>query len=174
MSETALSRLVAELRRVALLGSCEAVLGWDEQTYLPPAGGEHRADQLSLLAGMRHEMATAPKVGELIAANLVTMLLIKRHIVDAGQALSRDVIFVANSDEEAGGDYGMGWLVANHRELIDAEFVLNEGGRTRIVQGKPLYVAVQNTEKVSHVVTMTARGPGGHASVPLEDMLARP
>jgi carboxypeptidase Taq len=67
MSETALSRLVAELRRVALFGSCEAVLGWDEQTYLPPAGGEHRANQLSLLAGMRHEMATAPKVGELIA-----------------------------------------------------------------------------------------------------------
>ena len=110
----------------------------------------------------------------MLASNLVTMLLIKRHVVDAGQALSRDVIFVANSDEEAGGDYGMGWLIANHRDLIDAEFVLNEGGRTRIVQGKPLYVAVQNTEKVSHVVTMTARGPGGHASVPLEgNVLAR-
>jgi acetylornithine deacetylase/succinyl-diaminopimelate desuccinylase-like protein len=51
--------------------------------------------------------------------------------------------------------------------LIDAEFALNEGGRTRIVRGKPLYVAVQNTEKVPHVVTVTARGPGGHASVPL-------
>jgi acetylornithine deacetylase/succinyl-diaminopimelate desuccinylase-like protein len=62
----------------------------------------------------------------------------------------------------------MGWLVANHRELIDAEFVLNEGGRTRIVRGKPLYVAVQNTEKVAHVVTVTAKGPGGHASIPLD------
>jgi acetylornithine deacetylase/succinyl-diaminopimelate desuccinylase-like protein len=103
----------------------------------------------------------------MLAANLQTMLLLKRHVLDAGGRLSRDVIFVANSDEEAGGDYGMGWLVANHRELIDAEFVLNEGGRTRIVRGKPLYVAVQNTEKVPHVVTMTARGPGGHAAVPL-------
>jgi acetylornithine deacetylase/succinyl-diaminopimelate desuccinylase-like protein len=103
----------------------------------------------------------------MLAANLETMLLLKRHVVDAGGTLSRDVIFVANSDEEAGGEFGMGWLVDNHRELIDAEFVLNEGGRTRIVHGRPLYVAVQNTEKVPHLVTVSAHGPGGHAAVPL-------
>jgi hypothetical protein len=51
--------------------------------------------------------------------------------------------------------------------LIKAEFALNEGGRVRIVGGKRLYVAVQNTEKVPHTVTVTARGPGGHASMPL-------
>jgi acetylornithine deacetylase/succinyl-diaminopimelate desuccinylase-like protein len=61
----------------------------------------------------------------------------------------------------------MGWLIANHPELIKAEFALNEGGRVRIVGGKRLYVAVQNTEKVSHMVTVTAHGPGGHASIPL-------
>jgi acetylornithine deacetylase/succinyl-diaminopimelate desuccinylase-like protein len=105
----------------------------------------------------------------MVAANLETMLLLKRHVVDAGGRLARDVIFVANSDEEAGGEFGMGWLVENHRELIDAEIVLNEGGRTRIVQGTPLYVAVQNAEKVAHIVTVTARGPGGHAAVPLDD-----
>jgi acetylornithine deacetylase/succinyl-diaminopimelate desuccinylase-like protein len=105
----------------------------------------------------------------MVAANLETMLLLKRHVVDAGGRLARDVIFVANSDEEAGGEFGMGWLVENHRELIDAEIVLNEGGRTRIVQGTPLYVAVQNAEKVAHIVTVTASGPGGHAAVPLAD-----
>ena len=104
----------------------------------------------------------------MLAANLQTMLLLKRHVLDTGGRLSRDVIFVANSDEEESGEFGMRWLVKNHRDLIDAEFVLNEGGRTRIVAGKPLYVAVQNTEKVPHVVTVTARGPGGHASVPLK------
>jgi acetylornithine deacetylase/succinyl-diaminopimelate desuccinylase-like protein len=103
----------------------------------------------------------------MLAANLETMLLLKRNVIDKGHTLSRDVIFVANSDEEAGGDFGMGWLIENHPELIRAEFALNEGGRTRIVGGKRLYVAVQNTEKVSHVVTVTAHGPGGHASVPL-------
>jgi acetylornithine deacetylase/succinyl-diaminopimelate desuccinylase-like protein len=103
----------------------------------------------------------------MLAANLETMLLLKRNVVDRGGTLSRDVIFVANSDEEQSGEWGMGWLIKNHPELIRAEFALNEGGRTRIVGGKPLYVAVQNTEKVPHTVTLTARGPGGHASIPL-------
>ena len=103
----------------------------------------------------------------MLAANLETMLLLKRHVIDKGGTLSRDVIFVANSDEEQSGEWGMGWLIANHPELIKAEFALNEGGRVRIVGGKRLYVAVQNTEKVSHTVTVTAHGPGGHASIPL-------
>ena len=104
----------------------------------------------------------------MLTANLMTMLLLKREVIDKGGTLSRDVIFVANSDEEAGGEWGMGWLIANHPELIRAEFALNEGGRTRIVNGKPLYVAVQSTEKVSHVLQVVAHGPGGHASIPLE------
>jgi acetylornithine deacetylase/succinyl-diaminopimelate desuccinylase-like protein len=103
----------------------------------------------------------------MLAANLETMLLLKRNVIDKGGTLSRDVIFVANSDEEQSGDWGMGWLIKNHPELIKAEIALNEGGRTRIVGGKRLYVAVQNTEKVPHTVTVTARGPGGHASIPL-------
>ena len=103
----------------------------------------------------------------MLAANLQTMLLLKKNVIDKGGSLSRDVIFVANSDEEQGGDFGMGWLIEHHPELIKAEFALNEGGRTRIVGGKLLYVAVQNTEKVSHVVNVTAHGPGGHASIPL-------
>ncbi len=103
----------------------------------------------------------------MLAANLETMLLLKRNVIDKGGTLSRDVIFVANSDEEQSGEWGMGWLIKNHPELIKAEFALNEGGRTRIVDGKRLYVAVQNTEKVPHTVTLTAHGPGGHASIPL-------
>src|SRR6476469_8175123 len=104
----------------------------------------------------------------MVAANPETMLLLKRNVIDKGGTLSRDVIFVANSDEEANGDWGMGWLIAHHPELIRAEFALNEGGRTRIVEGKRLYVAVQNSEKVPHTVTVTAHGPGGHASIPLK------
>ena len=103
----------------------------------------------------------------MLAANLVTMLLLKRNVIDAGGSLQRDVVLVANSDEEAGGDWGMGWLIANQPDLIRAEFALNEGGRTRVVNGRPLYVAVQNTEKVAHNVRVIAKGPGGHASVPL-------
>lgn len=103
----------------------------------------------------------------MLAANLETMLLLKRHVVDAGSALARDVVFVATSDEEAGGEWGIDWLIARQPELIRAELAMNEGGRTRIVGGRALYLAVQCAEKVPYRVRLVARGPGGHASVPL-------
>jgi len=105
----------------------------------------------------------------MLAANLMTMLLVKRMLAVSGETLSRDIVFVATSDEEAGGEWGMGWLVANHPQLLDAEFALNEGGRTRIIEGGHTYLAVQSAEKISHVVTLTARGSAGHAAIPLPD-----
>ena len=105
----------------------------------------------------------------MLAVNLMTMLILKRALSKSGETFSRDVIFIATSDEEAGGKWGMGWLVDQHRDLLDAEFALNEGGRTRIIAGGKTYLAVQSAEKISHVVTVTATGSGGHAAVPLPD-----
>jgi acetylornithine deacetylase/succinyl-diaminopimelate desuccinylase-like protein len=105
----------------------------------------------------------------MLAVNLQTMLLVQEHLVRAGTSLSRDLVFVATSDEEAGGVFGIDWLIANRGDLLDAEFALNEGGRIRAVDDRPLYAAVQCAEKVSHVVRMVARGPSGHASVPIPD-----
>ena len=105
----------------------------------------------------------------MLAANLMTMLLLARERVARRVQLRRDVIFAATSDEEVADEWGMGWLIDNHPDLVRAEFALNEGGRTRILDGKPLYLAVQSAEKVAHVVRLTAHGAGGHASVPLED-----
>ena len=59
--------LIAELKQIGLLGSVASVLGWDEQTYMPPKAGEHRANQAALLAGMVHERFTSAKVGDLLA-----------------------------------------------------------------------------------------------------------
>lgn len=105
----------------------------------------------------------------MLAANLMTMLLLKRTLSQAGGALSRDVVFLATSDEEAGGELGMGWMVKHHPDVLDAEFALNEGGRTRIIEGGQRYLAVQSAEKVSHVVAVTAHGSAGHAAIPLPD-----
>jgi len=58
--------LVDRLQRNALLESCGSVLGWDEQTYMPAGGAEHRAEQLALLAGMAHAEATDDSLGDLI------------------------------------------------------------------------------------------------------------
>ena len=60
----ALDNLAREFRDIATLATCESILGWDEVTYMPPGGGEHRANQKALLAGMVHQRATAPKIGE--------------------------------------------------------------------------------------------------------------
>jgi acetylornithine deacetylase/succinyl-diaminopimelate desuccinylase-like protein len=105
----------------------------------------------------------------MLAANLMTMLLLKRALSEGAGTLSRDVVFLATSDEEAGGEWGMGWLVKHHPDVLDAEFALNEGGRTRIIDGGQRYLAVQSAEKVSHVVTVTAHGSAGHAAIPLPD-----
>ncbi len=104
----------------------------------------------------------------MLACNLMTMLLLQRELGRTGARLSRDVVFIATSDEEAGGEWGMGWLVEHHPELVDAEFALNEGGRTRIIENGQTYLAVQAAEKISHVVTVTANGPAGHAAIPLD------
>jgi acetylornithine deacetylase/succinyl-diaminopimelate desuccinylase-like protein len=104
----------------------------------------------------------------MLAANIMTMLLVKRGLGAGVAPLARDLVFVATSDEEAGGEAGIRWLVENHRDPLDAEFALNEGGRTRIIAGGKRYLAIQTSEKVSHMVTVTARGPAGHASIPLE------
>ncbi len=64
----AYSELVRYAKDVSLLQSCGAVLGWDQQTYMPPAGADLRGDQLALLARLTHERATAPRLGELLAA----------------------------------------------------------------------------------------------------------
>jgi len=104
----------------------------------------------------------------MLAANLTAMLMLKRNVVDAGVDLERDIVFLATADEETGGSLGIRWLVDNHRELLDVEFAINEGGRTRIIEGGKRYLAIQTAEKISHMVTVTARGPAGHSAIPLE------
>ncbi|MDF1544884.1 MAG: carboxypeptidase M32 [bacterium] len=57
-------QLTTECRKIATLGSCASVLGWEERTYMPRGGQKHRADQLGLISAMYHEMFTSPKIGE--------------------------------------------------------------------------------------------------------------
>src|SRR5687768_10753084 len=59
--------LITRVRETALLGSVSSVLHWDERTYMPPKGAEHRANQASLLARMKHEKFTSPRIGELLS-----------------------------------------------------------------------------------------------------------
>jgi acetylornithine deacetylase/succinyl-diaminopimelate desuccinylase-like protein len=148
-------------RPVLLLAHMDVVAADATGWSVPPFGGELRD-------GYVYGRGAIDDKG-MLAANLMVMLLLQRSIARTGLALRRDVVFVATPDEEGPGEWGIDWLAMHHRELLDAEFAINDGGRIRIVDGRPLYAAVQTAEKVSHLVTVTAHGTGGHAAVPLPD-----
>jgi acetylornithine deacetylase/succinyl-diaminopimelate desuccinylase-like protein len=98
-------------------------------------------------------------------ANLAVMIALKR----SGARLNRDVILLAEGDEEDGGALGMKFAVDKHWDKIAAGFALNEGGRVVLKDGKTQYVGVQASEKVSVNVDVIATGTSGHASVPRKD-----
>jgi carboxypeptidase Taq len=58
----AYARLTERFRRIATIGECSAMLGWDSAAMMPPGGAAARADQLALLAGLGHQALTAPEV----------------------------------------------------------------------------------------------------------------
>jgi acetylornithine deacetylase/succinyl-diaminopimelate desuccinylase-like protein len=83
--------------------------------------------------------------------------------------LSRDVIFLAEGDEEQGGENGMQFAVEKHWDKIACGFALNEGGRVQLKNGKAQFVAIQASEKVALNVNVIATGTSGHASMPRAD-----
>lgn len=62
----AYGQLVERSRERSVIASCSALLGWDEQTYMPSGGAEARGRMTAWLAGVHHEKATDPRVGELL------------------------------------------------------------------------------------------------------------
>src|SRR5437763_4020232 len=101
-----------------------------------------------------------------LAANLITMLMLKR----LGIALDRDVIFLAESGEEADTTgVGINYMVREHFAAIDAEFAMTEGGGATIEGGRVVRVNIGTAEKLPARVRLVATGIAGHGSVPRMD-----
>jgi acetylornithine deacetylase/succinyl-diaminopimelate desuccinylase-like protein len=82
----------------------------------------------------------------------------------------RDIIVALTADEEGGGPYnGVQWLIKNKRDLIDAEFCLNEGGWGEIAGGKKISNDIQVSEKYVINFRLEVRNKGGHSSIPIAD-----
>jgi carboxypeptidase Taq len=64
--QAAYSELIKRSRETALLESCSSLLGWDELTYMPRGGVDNRGNQMAFLAGLQHQWATGPHIGELL------------------------------------------------------------------------------------------------------------
>lgn len=100
-------------------------------------------------------------------AAIWTAVLIR--LKQEGYVPDRDLIVALTADEEGGPDNGVEWLLEHHRELIDAEFALNEGGGGAIKQGRRLSHNVQASEKVYQSFTLEVTNRGGHSSLPRRD-----
>ena len=101
-----------------------------------------------------------------LAANLITMLMLKR----LGVQLDRDVIFLAESGEEADlAGVGINYMVREHFAEIDAEFAMTEGGGATIDGAKVTRVNIGTAEKLPARVRLVANGTAGHGSAPRMD-----
>jgi acetylornithine deacetylase/succinyl-diaminopimelate desuccinylase-like protein len=101
-----------------------------------------------------------------LAANLMVMLLLKRN----GVTLDRDVIFLAESGEEADTTgVGINFMVEKHYDEIDAEFSLTEFGGGTIEGGKVVRMDIGTAEKVPARARLVAMGTSGHGSAPRTD-----
>jgi acetylornithine deacetylase/succinyl-diaminopimelate desuccinylase-like protein len=88
-----------------------------------------------------------------------------------GYRPDRDIILALETDEEIldADALGIQWLLKNHRDLIDAEFALNEGGGVGLKRGKPIRNSIQTSEKVTFSYRLGVTNKGGHSSVPSAD-----
>jgi acetylornithine deacetylase/succinyl-diaminopimelate desuccinylase-like protein len=88
-----------------------------------------------------------------------------------GYRPNRDLILALTTGEEGGSDYnGVDWLLKNHRDLVDAAFVLNmDAGDPVILNGRRLMRPVQASEKVFVTFKLEVHNAGGHSSLPTKD-----
>ena len=100
-------------------------------------------------------------------AILVTTMI---RLKQAGYKPDRDIVLALTADEEGGQSNGVDWLLKNHRDLIEAEFVLNpEGGGVETEKGKPVIVSMDASEKLYADFELEVTNAGGHSSLPVPD-----
>lgn len=106
----------------------------------------------------------AVDVKSLGIAHLVVML----RLATDQTPRHRDLIYLALADEEAGGQEGAGWLLDAHPELFtNVSGVLGEGGTNRVAGQQVMWWGIEVDQKRPLWLRLTARGRGGHGSMPL-------
>jgi acetylornithine deacetylase/succinyl-diaminopimelate desuccinylase-like protein len=145
---------------LGLLGHTDVVPAEPEEWTVPPFSGAVR-DGYVWGRG-----ATDMKCQ--VAAQAVAVARLAR----TGADFAGEIVYVATADEERGDYCGARWLVQNRPDLVRCDYLLNEGGGTfSVVDGVPLYTLTVG-EKAFAQFRITARGKGGHGSVPLHDLNA--
>jgi acetylornithine deacetylase/succinyl-diaminopimelate desuccinylase-like protein len=99
-------------------------------------------------------------------AQLVAFLMLKRQNVPR----TRDVILMAEPDEEVGGALGARWMIANHYAELDPEYVIDEGGfgSTDLFAPNKMVYGISVAEKKIVWLKLRAEGIAGHGSQPTD------
>lgn len=142
-------------RPILLMGHIDVVTVEPEKWDRDPFSGE-------IVDGFVYGRGAVDMKGQ-VAAELAAFIAVKEQ----GIPLTRDLVFVAFADEEAGGEFGADFVWKHHRDLIDAEFAINEGGGSPLQIGGKTFYTCQVGEKGGTRLKMTVRGNPGHASVPV-------
>jgi acetylornithine deacetylase/succinyl-diaminopimelate desuccinylase-like protein len=100
----------------------------------------------------------------------VIYLLALERLIHQGVAFRRPIVFLAVPDEECGSSHGTGWLVENHLDALNPEWVWDEGGGgfTGLIGDSPLF-GVAVAEKQTQHLRLIASGEAGHGSMPHEN-----
>jgi acetylornithine deacetylase/succinyl-diaminopimelate desuccinylase-like protein len=100
------------------------------------------------------------------AIMVTTLIRMKKE----GYKPDRDIILALTADEEGGKSNGVDWLIKNHRDLIEADYVLNhDGGGVDLEHGKVRSVDIDASEKLYADFQLVVTNPGGHSSLPVPD-----
>jgi acetylornithine deacetylase/succinyl-diaminopimelate desuccinylase-like protein len=157
--------LVARLRGT---GARKPILLVAHLDVVPASREDWSTDPFKLIEQDGYFYARGSGDDKYMAAAFVANLIRYRQ---EGYKPDRDIIVALETDEEIldMDALGIQWLLKNHRDLIDAEFALNEGGGVGLKDGKPIRSSVQTSEKVSVSYELTVKNKGGHSSLPVKD-----
>ena len=157
--------LVARLRGT---GARKPILLLAHIDVVPASREDWSTDPFKLVEQDGYFQARGSGDDKYMAAAFVANLIRYRQ---EGYKPERDIILALETDEEILDKDALGiqFLLKNHRDLIDAEFALNEGGGVGLKGGAPIRNSVQTSEKVSMSYTLTVKNKGGHSSVPVKD-----
>ena len=157
--------LVARLRGT---GARKPILLLAHIDVVPASREDWSTDPFKLVEQDGYFYARGSGDDKYMAASFVANLIRYRQ---EGYKPDRDIIVALETDEEILDKDALGiqWLLKNHRDLIDAECALNEGGGVGLKDGKPIRNTVQTSEKVSVSYALTVKNKGGHSSLPVKD-----
>ncbi len=171
--------VVARLRGDGTGGEPLLLLGHLDVVPASPAGWTHDPFGGDVAGGYVWGRG-AVDMKDLVAMELTVVRMLAAEARAAGRdpaadpipGLTRDVILASTADEEAGGLSGVGWIIADRPELLEAAVAINESGAVATTFAGRRFYPIGVAEKGYATYRLTVHGTWGHGSMPRDDNAA--